>query len=348
LSRSFARRESSGEILEEGPVRKTPALLSAVAVAAVLTASLVGCSASASSACTPSYSAGDASKIVKATAKTASFPTPLVTKTSQVSQNKAGTGTPIQPGDQVDYTFNIYDGKTGQTVGSSGSTQRAGAAPTVGATAITRSLACATTGERYTLVTTVKQGFGAGAGSSAGLADSNTLVVVVDIKDHFLGKANGVNLLPQDGMPDVITAVSGQPGIVIQELTKPTTLRIATIKQGSGAVVKKGATVHIKYAGFTWPATSSDSPTVWPGGQSSDGTAIPDGESTWTKDQAADIPVTSSGLPVGLYKALLGAKVGSQVLAVIPPKDGFGSSSSTYGFSDKDTIIMVIDVLGIG
>jgi hypothetical protein len=317
--------------LEEGPVRKTPALLSAVAAAAVLAASLVGCSASASANCTPSYSAGDASKIVKTTAKTASFPTPLVTKTSQVSTSKAGTGAPIQPGDQVDYTFNIYDGKTGATVGSSGSTQRAGAAPTVGATAITRSLACATTGERYTLVTTVKQGFGAGAGASAGLADNNTLVVVVSVKDHFLGKANGLNLLPQDGMPDVITAVNGQPGIVIQELTKPTTLRIETVKQGSGAVVKKGATVHVKYAGFTWPATGSTT----------------GGQSTWTNDQAADIPVTASGLPVGLYKALLGAKVGSQVLAVIPPKDGFGSSAANYGFSAKDTIIMVIDVLGI-
>ena len=52
-------------------MRKTPALLSAVAAAAVLTASLVGCSASASGDCTPSYHAGDASKIVKATASTA-------------------------------------------------------------------------------------------------------------------------------------------------------------------------------------------------------------------------------------------------------------------------------------
>jgi len=52
-------------------------------------------------------------------------------------------------------------------------------------------------------------------------------------------------------------------------------------------------------------------------------------------------------LPVGFYKALIGAKVGSQVLVVIPPKDGFGSSSSAFGFSDTDTVIMVIDVLGI-
>jgi peptidylprolyl isomerase len=173
------------------------------------------------------------------------------------------------------------------------------------------------------------------------------LVIVVDVKDRFLGKANGVNQLPLDGMPNVITAVDGQPGIVIQELDKPKVLRISTIKAGSGPAIKNDAIVHLKYSGWSWPTSSSDKPVVWPGGTSSDGTAVPGGDSTWTTDQAADIKVTSSSLPVGMYKALIGAKVGSQILVVIPPKDGFGSSAAAYGFSDTDTVIMVIDVLGI-
>jgi len=346
LSRSFVRREPSGEILEEGPVRKTPALLSAVAVAAVVVASLAGCSSSASASCTPSYSAGPASKVVTATASTASFPTPLVAKTSQVSVNKAGKGSPVQNGDQVDYTFTIYNGRTGEKIGSASNPQRAGAVTTAKATSIVKSLICATSGERFTLVSTVKQAFGKGAGGTQ-FSDSMSVVVVVDVKDHFLGKANGINQLPLDGMPDVITAVDGQPGIVIQELDKPTTLRISTIKAGGGAAVKKNDTVHLKYTGWSWPASSGDKPVVWPGGTSSDGTTIPDGQSTWTNDQAADVKVSSTSLPIGMYKALVGAKVGSQVLVVIPPKDGFGASSSTYGFADTDTVIMVIDVLGI-
>jgi len=328
-------------------VRKTPALLSAVAVAAVVVASLAGCASSPSAACTPAYASGAASKLVKATASTADFPTPLVAKTSQVSQNKAGSGSPVQSGDQVDYTFTIYNGADGQNVGGTQSPQRAGASSSSKATSIIRSLTCARAGERYSLVSTVKDAFGKGAGGSAGIADDATLVIVVDVKDRFLGKANGVNQLPLDGMPNVITAVNGQPGIVIQELDKPTTLRISTIKAGSGPVVKKNDVVHLKFTGWSWPTTSSDKPVVWPGGQSSDGTSVPSGDSTWTTDQAADIKVASSGLPIGMYKALLGAKVGSQVLVVIPPKDGFGSHASAYGFSDTDTVIMVIDVLGI-
>ena len=260
--------------------------------------------------------------------------------------NKAGKGNPVQNGDQVDYTFTIYNGKTGEKIGGATDPQRAGAVTTKTSTSISKALICATAGERLSLVSTVKQAFGKGAGGTQ-FADGLTVVVVVDVKDHFLGKANGINQLPLDGMPDVITAVNGQPGIVIQELDKPKTLRLSTIKAGSGPAIKKNATVHLKYSGWSWPASSGDKPVIWPGGTSSDGTAVPDGQATWTSDQAADIKVTSSGLPVGLYKALLGAKVGSQILAVIPPKDGFGQSSSTYGFAPTDTVIMVIDVLGI-
>lgn len=327
-------------------MRKTPALLSAVAVAVVVVVSLAACSSSASIGCTPSYPSGSVSDLVKTTASTATFPTPLVAKTSQVSMNKVGTGAPIENGDQVDYTFTIYNGKTGEALGGSQSTSRTGATNSAKATSVVRSLRCARAGARYTLVSTVKDAFGKGAGGSE-FGDQDTLVIVVDVKDRFLGKANGVNQLPLDGMPNVITAVDGQPGIVIQELAKPTTLRISTIKAGSGPAIKNNAVVHVKFTGWSWPTSSSDKPVVWPGGTSSDGTTVPAGDSTWTTNRAADIKVTSSGMPVGLYKAVMGAKVGSQLLVVIPPKDGFGSSAAAYGFSDTDTVIMVIDVLGI-
>ena len=333
-------------------MRKTPALLSAVAVAAVVVASLVGCSASGSG-CTPQYSSGDASKLVKVSGAvkkeaTASFPTPLVVKNggSQVTQDDAGTGAKIQNGDQVDFQYTVFSGKTGEALGTSGFGASGSATPRAAAitsskgkatNSLVRSLLCATSGERYTLVTTAKDGFGAGALTSNGVTDSQTLVVVVEVEDHFLGKANGVNQLPKDGLPSVVTAVDGQPGIVIQEIDEPKDLSIATIKAGSGAVVKKGATVHVKYTGWTWPA-AGEKPTTWD-------------QTTWDNDQAVDLPVTSTAdggsLPVGLYQAILGAKVGSQVLAVIPPKDGFASGSAPSGVDADSTLIMVIDILGI-
>ncbi len=268
------------------------------------------------------------------------FPTPLVSTDNQVSVLKPGSGAPIQEGEQVDYKVSVYSGKTGALLGnvgygSSATPIRSGAVTELSGkatTAVMQSLICATTGERYVLTSTAKDAFGAGALSSSNVADTDSLVVVVDVADHFLGKADGFNLLPQDGLPSVVTAVNGQPGLVIQELAMPTTLRIETVKGGSGAVVKDKQTVHIKYSGWVWPATGSKLDAPWD-------------DSSWTKDQAVDVPVNSS-LPTGLYKALLGAKVGSQMLAVIPPKDGF-PSGSVSSIPDGSTIVMVIDVLGI-
>ena len=48
----------------------------------------------------------------------------------------------------------------------------------------------------------------------------------------------------------------------------------------------------------------------------------------------------------GLEKALIGQKAGSRVLAVIPPKDGFGAQgNSRIGVGGKDTLVFVIDMI---
>ena len=62
----------------------------------------------------------------------------------------------------------------------------------------------------------------------------------------------------------------------------------------------------------------------------------------------------SSGMPTlfagpllpGLEKALIGQKAGSRVIAVIPPKEGFGSSgNSQIGVSGTDTLVFVVDMI---
>jgi FKBP-type peptidyl-prolyl cis-trans isomerase len=52
------------------------------------------------------------------------------------------------------------------------------------------------------------------------------------------------------------------------------------------------------------------------------------------------------GLLPGLEKALIGQKEGSRVLAVIPPKDGFGPQGNPQiGVGGKDTMVFVIDMI---
>jgi peptidylprolyl isomerase len=48
----------------------------------------------------------------------------------------------------------------------------------------------------------------------------------------------------------------------------------------------------------------------------------------------------------GFKKALVGQTVGSQVVAVIPPADGYGSDgNSQAGIKGTDTLVFVIDIL---
>src|SRR5215469_1596321 len=54
---------------------------------------------------------------------------------------------------------------------------------------------------------------------------------------------------------------------------------------------------------------------------------------------------SSIGLP-GLATALKGQHIGSRVLAVLPPKYGYGTSGNTnLGVSGKDTLVWVIDLI---
>ena len=48
----------------------------------------------------------------------------------------------------------------------------------------------------------------------------------------------------------------------------------------------------------------------------------------------------------GWDKTLVGQKIGSRVLLVVPPKEGYGSKgSSQAGIKGTDTLVFVVDIL---
>jgi len=311
-------------------VRRLPAVIGA---AALLTASLVGCSAIPGYAgCDPAYDAGEASKIVTATGSNVDFPTPLVVTKPQVSTVTAGDGALVTDGDQVDYTVATYYGPDGQALSADDATGRIAAG--VADNSISEALLCAHVGDRLALVTSTADAFGAGAGESSNLADADTLVMVIDVDASFLGKADGINQLPQDGMPTVVTAVDGTPGISVLAVDPPRTTRIGLIKGGDGRTVKIDDKVVLQYSLWTFPGTKGDEP-------------VPV-SNTWTSHQAADFTLTAAenGLPQGVIDALVGQKVGSQVLLVLPPgDDSFTEATAPSGVDS--TYIFVFDILGI-
>jgi len=324
-------------------LNRAPALL---AVTALLGATLAGCSLIPGfGGCRPSYTSGDASSLVEAPGNVGSkpdvdFPTPLLASaTPQVSVISQGDGALILPGDQVDYDFSLADGATGDALGASGYDDEQFSRTAVGldANSVGTAFECLNVGSRIAVVTrweSAKAAFDPTAGESFG--DDETVVVVVEALQRYLGKADGFNQLPRDGYPTVATAVDGTPGITVPAEDPPQTSGFSVIKGGDGSTLETDDLAVVHYSLWTWPTIPGDEPTSI--------------GSTWDQHQGVTLGLTDlrdgGGVPTGLLDALVGQKVGSQVLAILTPgDDGFPAGQAPAG--DDATYIFVVDILGI-
>ena len=111
--------------------------------------------------------------------------------------------------------------------------------------------------------------------------------------------------------------------ITVPKTDPPAELEIAVLKQGDGAEVADGASVTVHYTGVIW-GTGEVFDSSWPKG--------------------APATFTTEGVIPGFGKALVGQKVGSQVLAVIPPAEGYGEAGQG-SIKGTDTLVFVVDIL---
>jgi FKBP-type peptidyl-prolyl cis-trans isomerase len=110
----------------------------------------------------------------------------------------------------------------------------------------------------------------------------------------------------------------------------PTTLVTKTLVKGTGQTIAKNQTVVVQYVGAIWR----------------NGTVF---DASWTRQQpfGFTIAATPSQVIPGWNKGLVGQTVGSRVMLVIPPADGYGKSgNSQAGIKGTDTLVFVVDILG--
>lgn len=250
----------------------------------------------------------------------ADFPTPLVATKAEVAEVRPGDGEKVPDGGVVYGAVSVYDGKTGEAIG--------GQSPLIGVAILastrgfvypfTEALACAEVGARVVTTGTNEQLFGA-EGIGGGIPLDASMVVVTDIEDAFLGRANGADQIAQDGMPAIALAPNGQPGFTFPD-SVPTEFRVNELKRGAGAVVEEGDRIVAHYSTIAWDARSTS-------------------ESTWSS--AAGSPrfvdldgtdMSGSTITAAVKDAIVGTTVGSQLLIVAP---------------GDTTLVYVIDVLGI-
>jgi peptidylprolyl isomerase len=296
----------------------------------MLSAVLAGCAASPddASACTPLIASGDASELVSAsgevgTKPTVDVPAPLVVQDSQRSVLVKGSGLVAQEGMTVDYDAVLVDADTGDVVQQTSFDGTAHPTRANDRGAMYAAMVCAQPGSRIALTSTI--GESGLAGPQASDEDlKRSLVIVIDVHGVYLGKADGFNQLPADGMPVVVTAPDGTVGITVPSgIDVPTADRTSTIKLGSGAKLAEGDAAVVQLAVWSWPG---------------DGSEVSQKSTTWDSNPSVVTLTTegAQGLPQTVVDALVGTPVGSQVLIVMAPTS-----------DSPDATVFVVDVLGI-
>ncbi|MEV7609065.1 hypothetical protein AB0N61_06250 [Microbacterium sp. NPDC089320] len=154
-------------------------------------------------------------------------------------------------------------------------------------------LECATGGSRIVAVLTPED-FGEANVEAFGLEQDENVVAIIDLQDVYLAHAEGASQFNDArGLPTVVRAPDGTPGVIIPDSDAPTETVTQTLIKGDGEKVEKDSTIVTNIMALGW-----DDKTVT--------------SSTW----GAEPNIGPAA------KELVGATVGSQLLVVVPEADG--------------------------
>ncbi|MBX9389725.1 FKBP-type peptidyl-prolyl cis-trans isomerase [Streptomonospora nanhaiensis] len=157
-------------------------------------------------------------------------------------------------------------------------------------------------------------------------------VSVLDIKERY-GEGQVVpgeqTAHGGDGLPTVHQPGHELPDIEIPDSDPPADLETQALIEGDGPEVEEGQQLVVQYTGMRW-----DDSTVF--------------DSTWNREGAEGVPSTfiiGAGQVIeGWDKGLVGQKVGSRMLLVIPEDMAYGENAEESG-SPAGTLVFVVDIL---
>lgn len=315
-------------------MRKIPA---ALVVLGLVTVGLTACATAGSpSGCSrPTVSNPDVMDLIHVTGDTADKPkvdiyTPLKAPELAYEDVVTGDGTAITADNQLMVVdISLFSGVTGDPIVATaydGDLSRV-SSPAQWATnfpGISEALHCAAEGSRVAIALApddmtpeVAPGFD--------LEKDDSVVAVVDVRKVYLPSADGALQFNSGfGLPSVVRAPDGRPGLIIPDGAPPSDLVIQTLKKGDGEEVTGDQPVRVHYTGVVWGADEAF-------------------DTTWDGEAAS---LTLDSVVPGFAKALEGQTVGSQVMVVIPPDQGYGDKAQG-SIPAGSTLVFVIDILGL-
>ncbi|WP_136054945.1 hypothetical protein [Microbacterium sp. K24] len=303
-------------------MRKTSAVLASLSLAVL---ALTGCSAAGSSDGAACDRSADSSAIKDAVTVEGDFGSapdvtvfsPLHLKKSSYADVAVGDGPTIVNGQQaVTVELSIYSGETGEKVYATAYDENKGQVSNADYWAsqspgLAKAFECATEGSRI-IAGLTPEDFGVEALSGLGLSDDDNMVFVIDVLDVFLSKAEGaLQFNDAQGMPTVVRAADGTPGIIIPDSAAPKKQVVQTLIKGDGEKVAADQIPLVNVTAVNWDDKSVVT-------------------TTWGKGPTGDLASTAPAVA----EQIVGKTVGSQLLVVTPGTDGAAA------------VAYVVDILG--
>ncbi|MCT2086539.1 hypothetical protein M3D75_10485 [Microbacterium enclense] len=316
-------------------MRRLPAIVAVTALAGI---GLVGCSAStgaAGSACTAPTADPRAAEAVSVSGEVGTQPdvqvrSPFLPSARSVETVVAGDGERItQPDQLVLLDLTVYNGVTGERiVGSRYDGNLANAQPLSGWDQtfpdFSSAMLCATEGSRV-VVSLPYDSVGPQAAQGLQIPEGGSAVVVADVERVYLPAADGADQFTAGfGLPTVVRATNGQPGVTIPDGEAPTEVSVQTLKKGDGPELTADATARVHVLGVAWNDRQQFA-------------------TTWGQ---APIAAPPSQMPEEIGAALEGQTVGSQVLVVVPA-DQTAADQQAFRAPADTALVYVFDIIGV-
>ena len=255
------------------------------------------------------------------TAPTVTFDKGLEASPPQATTVTKGTGADLKKGEFAQVAYSVYQASSAKKLGTVGFDQGNAQVLSVGGSGFGALLSCAHVGDRIAAI---------GASAALGFNTGGDIVVVADVVAQTPTKSTGTPQTQDPKLPTVKDKANGEPEITIPDVDAPTTTTAEVIKQGDGATIAEGDTALVQYKGV-----------LYKGGKEFD--------SSWSKGAPTTFTISNGGLIPGFVKGLVGQKIGSQVMIVVTPEDGYGANPREgSGIPANATLVFVVDLLAKG
>ncbi|WP_336215491.1 FKBP-type peptidyl-prolyl cis-trans isomerase [Nonomuraea sp. LPB2021202275-12-8] len=244
----------------------------------------------------------------------------------RIDELAAGRGAALETDDVaiVEYTAHVWDGGDNRLVDST-FTRGAPAAFPVGhlPPGLDRALRGRRVGSR--VIAAIPPGDSYGAHPPKGVGPGDELFYVVDILGAH-GRGAAVEAAG-GSLAGVRVTGAARPRLSVPRTAAPPRFAAKVLSRGSGRETEAGRLLVVQYEGVIW-----------------NGRRVFD--STWSSGRPEAFKIGDGSVIRGWDRALLGVPVGSRVLMIVPPADGYGTSGHPpSGVRPGDTLVFVVDIL---